>query len=72
MVLVMGVVPVLPNKTTIGEVALVLVMVRFLLEVPLLEPSIVTLLLNTRINAALAREPVKVELTPLLGLISNV
>src|ERR1700752_2908690 len=47
----------------------VLVMVRFLEEVPLLEPSIVTLSAPFNLMIAAALLPVKVEVTPLPGLI---
>ena len=67
--LVIGVVPVLPNNNTEGDVTLVLVIVRFWLLVPLLEPSTVTLLLNILIKALLANEPVKVEVVKINGFI---
>jgi len=70
---VIGVVPVEPTTITLGEVALVLVIVRFLV-VPLfaLEPSMVTKLPRTLIIWLLADTPVMVEVTPVAGLIVSV
>src|SRR5688500_4999954 len=67
-----GLVPVEPNNRTDGEVVLVLVIVRSLVVVPLLDPSMVTLSEKILIKAPLASVPVSVDVTPVFGLINNV
>src|SRR5947209_6411104 len=66
------VVPTAPIHTTVGAVTLVLVMVRFLLVLPLFEPSIITLLENILINPVLANVPVKVDVVNAAGLMVSV
>ena len=67
-----GVVPVDPNKITLGSVIDVLMIVRFLLLLPLLEPSMVTWLLNILIKAPELTEPDIVDDIPAAGRIVKV
>src|SRR4051794_6597999 len=68
--LTIGVVPIDPSATTLGDVALVFSIVRLRSVPPLFEPSIVTKLAPFSLMIEpLALAPVRVAVTPAAGLI---